>query len=142
MAQNPFKPPGQAHQEKQVKANATGRALPRPTLILTCGASIFLATIFYTYPCAVDLIEAQFWAAVERGYSDHFEESDTFDMALNIFTAVFVIPASIALGIGGYIYSKHTTGRGYGRYGLAIGLAIFPYILIFAMLIDYYTKAR
>ena len=142
MATDPFKPPSHTHQEKQIKTNATGKVLPRPTIILIFGVSIFFATVVYAYPHAVDLIETQFWAAVERGYKDHFEESDTIDMALNIFTAVFVIPASMALGIGGYIYSEHTTGRGYGRYGLAIGLAVFPYILIVAMLIDYCAKAR
>ena len=117
-------------------------SLPHPTLILVSGLVFFLVTYWFAYPIAEGVISKQFWLAVERGYEDHFEESDTIDMAMNVLTLFIIIPASLFAGFCGNMYSHYRTRRGYGRYVFAFTLSALPYLLILLLTLQYVCSAR
>ena len=117
-------------------------SLPHPTLVLLSGIVFFLVTYWSVYPIAEGVISKQFWLAVERGYEDHFEESETIDIVMNVLTLFIIIPASLFAGFCGNMYSEYRTRRGYGRYVFAFTLSALPYLLILFMVLQYVCSAR
>ena len=93
-------------------------------------------------PKAEQFALKQFWIAVELGYDDHFEESETIGLAVAILILIIGIPISLATGVIGAKCSDISKTSGVGRYTVASIFAVLPFAAGTYMTFSYWWIAN